>query len=128
MQDNAKKRGMSFKDEREPVIVHYDLELDDAGLDPYQFRAYQRIARRCTGATTGQWFESLESMAEGCKMSRPTLIRAGKVLIERGMIRRLSRQGMTSFYALADKKNWINLADYESQKEQQPGKPESQGW
>lgn len=116
---------MSFKDEREPVIVHYDLELDDAGLDPYQFRAYQRIARRCTGATTGQCFESLESMAEGCKMSRPTLIRAVKVLIERGMIRRLSRQGMTSFYALADKKNWINLADYESQKEQQPGKPES---
>lgn len=125
MKAGEQERGMSFQDEREPLIVHYDIELDDAGLDPYQFRAYQRIARRCAGAAAGQCFESLESMAAGCKMSRPTLVRSIKVLVQRGMIRRLSRQGMTSYYALTDKKNWITLADYEARKEQQPGKPQS---
>lgn len=125
MKAGEQERGMSFQDEREPLIVHYDIELDDAGLDPYQFRAYQRIARRCAGAKAGQCFESLESMAAGCKMSRPTLVRSIKVLVQRGMIRRLSRQGMTSYYALTDKKNWISLADYEARKERQPGKPQS---
>jgi len=125
MKAGEQERGMSFQDEREPLIVHYDIELDDAGLDPYQFRAYQRIARRCMGAPKGQCFESLESMAIGCKMSRPTLVRSIKVLIQRGMIRRLSRQGATSYYALTDKKHWVNLADYEAQKERQPGKPQS---
>ncbi len=119
------ERGMSFSDEREAVVVHYDIELDDAELDPYQFRAYQRIARRCAGAKAGQCFESLEAMAQGCKMSRPTLVRAIKTLIQRRMIRRLSRQGMTSYYALTDKKSWLPASESQPVKAKQPGKPQN---
>lgn len=125
MQAQGKEREVSFTDERQPLIVFYDIELDDAGLDPYQFRIYQRIARRCAGQQKGSCTESLEAMAAACKMSRPTVIRAIKVLIQRGMIRRESRQGSTSFYALTDKKNWIPYAEWEVKYRPEPGKPES---
>jgi hypothetical protein len=58
-------------------------------------------------------------------MSRPTLVRAIKVLIQRGMIRRLSRQGATSYYALTDKENWISFSRWSEQQKSQPGKPEN---
>lgn len=125
MQVQGKEREVSFTDERQPLIVFYDIELDDAGLDPYQFRIYQRIARRCAGQQKGSCTESLEAMAAACKMSRPTVIRAIKVLIQRGMIRRESRQGSTSFYALTDKKNWIPYTEWEAKYRPEPGKPES---
>ena len=101
-------RPIVFKDERAPVIVHYDIELDDSGLDPYEFRAYQRIARRCAGASTGQCCESLASMAFGCRMSRAKLAQAIKGLIERRMIARRSEPGQVSFYALLDKSRWLD--------------------
>lgn len=126
MQAQGKEREVSFTDERQPLIVFYDIELDDAELDPYQFRIYQRIARRCAGQQKGSCTESLEAMAAACKMSRPTVIRAVKVLIQRGMIRRESRQGSTSFYALTDKKNWISYTEWQAKYRPEPGKPESQ--
>lgn len=57
--------------------------LDDAGLDPYEFRVYARIARR---AGTGDCFETQSAMAEGCQMGERKLRDALKALKERGMI------------------------------------------
>lgn len=121
------ERSLSFQDERKPQIVFYDIELDDAGLNPYEFRAYQRIARRCAGLQEGECFESLQAIADACKMSRPTLIRAIKVLLQRKMIRRISRHGGTSFYALTDKQNWLSFEQWEQAYKPEPGKPQNQG-
>lgn len=119
-----KERGIKVTDEREAVIVHYDIELDDAQLDPFQFRAYQRIARRCAGSANGKCTESLLAMATSCLMSRPTLVRALKVLIQRRMIARQSKIGLTSHYALLDKKNWLSFEKWQA-KYPAPGKGEN---
>lgn len=104
-------RNIEVSDEREPVIVHYDIELDDAGLDPYSFRIYARIVRRCAGAGSGKCSESLQSMADSCQMSRAAVGRAIRVLVKRKMVARKSRVGQTSYYALIDKKHWIDLPE-----------------
>jgi hypothetical protein len=114
---------IAFMDEREPQVVLYDIELDDAALDPYQFRAYQRIARRCAGKNTGECFEKLEIMATSCKMSSSQLKRSLRVLIERRMIIRRSEPGKPSHYALLDKKHWITFAEW-SKKHTNPALPE----
>jgi len=106
----------TFRDAREPVVVFFDIDLDDAGLGPYEFRAYQRIARRCAGASTGRCFESLQSMADGCGMSRAALGRAIRVLIERQMVARSSQPGEVSTYILLDKSQWLSLQEWQERK------------
>ena len=59
--------------------------LDDAGLDPYEFRVYCRIIRRAGSNGTG-CYESQEKIAQGCGMSRRQVIRCFKTLTERGFI------------------------------------------
>lgn len=115
-------RSIHSSDERQPSIVYYDVELDDAGLNPYQFRIYNRIARR-SGGGDHACTESLANMAAGCQMSVRTAIRAVKVLTERRFIRRIKRNGETSHYALLDKSKWLApmpeshtlTSDYESE-------------
>jgi hypothetical protein len=124
-------RSIQSSDERQPTVVFYDVELDDAGLNPYQFRVYNRIARR-SGGGDHNCTESLAKMASDCQMSRPTLIRAIAELIRRRMIRRISRLGDTSYYALTDKSKWIpgkpqSHPDLVNERAT-PGKPESHPW
>lgn len=109
----AELREITVADEREPLIVYYDIELDDALLDPYGFRVYQRIARRCAGAKKGKCNESLDAMAQACRMSRAQLTRSLRILIQRRMIRRESKSGFTSYYVLLDKRNWLSFEEWE---------------
>lgn len=102
-------RSIKSTDRREPVVVYFDIELDDMGLTPYEYRAYGRIARRASGGQRA-CTESLDSMAAGCQMSRRTLINAIKGLIQRGMIERESKIGDTSTYYLTDKAGWVGGA------------------
>lgn len=99
-------RSIKSTDRREPVVVYFDIELDDMGLTPYEYRAYGRIARRASGGQRA-CTESLDSMAAGCQMSRRTLINAIKGLIQRRMIERESKIGDTSTYYLTDKSYWV---------------------
>jgi len=115
----------TFRDERKPVVVFYDIQLDDAGLTPYEFRTYQRIARRCAGQAEGRCTESLDSMADACGMSRPKLVRSIKVLIERKMVTRYPSPGKESTYALRDKSHWWSKEVWIEWKAAQPGKPQS---
>lgn len=109
-------------DKRIPTTIYYDTELDSAGLDPYQFRIYQKLAVLSAGGN--QDFElSMEQMAESCKMSRPTVIRSIKVLVQRRMIERTRRVGTTSTYALLDKSEWLSEAEWR-QKYEATCKPE----
>lgn len=106
-------RTIAVTDARTPLQIFFDIELDDAELDPYQFRIYSRIVRRAAGGQS-ECFESLESMANGCKMSRKTAVYAIKELIRRKMVRRISRTGETSIYAVLDKSHWLpgNLGNH----------------
>lgn len=85
-----------------PIFI--DRELDDFGLDPYQFRIYARIARRAgeKGA-----YESIKNMATGCQMSEGKVKSSLKVLIECGLVTKESCNGGTSIYRLTDKPEWI---------------------
>ncbi|MDZ8138213.1 MAG: hypothetical protein RM049_23385 [Nostoc sp. DedQUE04] len=85
-----------------PIFI--DRELDDFGLDPYQFRIYARIARRAgeRGA-----YESIKNMATGCQMSEGKVKTSLKVLIECGLVTKESCVGGTSIYRLTDKAEWI---------------------
>lgn len=56
--------------------------VDDAGLDPYEFRVLCRIARR------GNCTESLANMARGTKMGGNRCREAIKALVGRGLVRR----------------------------------------
>ena len=100
-------REVHISDERKPQVVFYDIELDDAKLDPYAHRVYCRIARRCAGALAGYCSESIASIADACSMSPKSVTRAFRVLIERRMIRRDHRDGQASLYVLTDKSTWI---------------------
>lgn len=107
------ERSISANDQRQAPFVYFDVELDDANLNPYEFRIYSRIARRAGG---GDHYcsESLSSMASGCQMSTRSVIRAIQELAKRRMIRRVAKQGEVSRYALLDKKYWI-ASDSQSQ-------------
>ncbi|MEH1821515.1 MAG: hypothetical protein V7L31_20950 [Nostoc sp.] len=85
-----------------PIFI--DRELDDFGLDPYQFRIYARIARRAgeKGA-----YESIKNMAIGCQMSEGKVKTSLKLLIECGLVTKESCAGGTSIYRLTDKSEWI---------------------
>lgn len=69
--------------------------LDDAGLTTAEFRVVCRIARR------GRCFESLTSMAQGCRMRRPTIQRAIKRLLASCIVVAEKRTGKTTVYCLA---------------------------
>jgi DNA-binding transcriptional MocR family regulator len=82
--------------------------LCDWGLDPYEFRVYCRIARR---AGNGQCWESIDSIATGCKMNRKTVMKAIASLLELKMIvrSRADNQKPSSVdkYTLTHHKYWI---------------------
>jgi hypothetical protein len=95
-------------DERKPAIILFDIELDDAGLDPYTYRIYGRMVRRCSGQTNGQCFETIHSIATACKMSEASVKRAIAEMLRARMIRKVVQsKGRTySVYALLDKSEW----------------------
>lgn len=104
-------REIKSADDRQLPVAFFDIDVDDAALTVYEFRAYMRIVRRAAGGRSA-CTESLENMAAGCQMSRPTMVRAIKGLIDRRMIRRESKLGETSTYILTSKLEWV------------PGKPQ----
>lgn len=90
---------VAAKDSRRlPIFIH--SELDDAGLDPYAFRVYCRLARRAGGQ--GAAWESVGNMADACRMSSRRARQALRTLETKGLIRRDERDGQTSVYHLLD--------------------------
>jgi len=52
--------------EENQICLFVRRDIDDYGLDPYEFRLYTRISRR---ASNGGAWESLYKMARACCMS-----------------------------------------------------------
>jgi hypothetical protein len=75
------------------IFVH--LSLDEAGLDPYEFRLIAHIARR------KRCFASLAKTAKICRMSVRKAQYALKSLYDKGFIVKKTRPGHTDIYELA---------------------------
>jgi hypothetical protein len=100
MKQNSK---IQFSDERShPIFIN--SELDDYGLDPYEFRVYARIARRA--GKKSNCFESIAEIAKGCRMSAGRVKKSLAKLIALNLISRDSIPGKTSHYKLTDPVAW----------------------
>ncbi|MBE9038180.1 helix-turn-helix domain-containing protein [aff. Roholtiella sp. LEGE 12411] len=96
----------SYEDGRDDLPIFIHSELDDYGLNPYEFRVYAHIARRAghLGA-----FESIKNMAQFCRMSEGKVKQALRQLIHYGLVSRESRVGTSSVYKLSPKSQWQPL-------------------
>ncbi len=85
-------------------MVHSDL--DEYGLDPYEFRIYAHIVRRTGGNLDGECFAKLKKTAEICHMSVRKAQYALKTLCDAGLIIKEQRKGKSDIYRLMPKSNW----------------------
>lgn len=96
MSDNA------VADEQNPGLF-VSSEIDDFGLDPYEFRIYARIVRR---AGRSEAWESIPKMARACRMSESRARSALQLLQAAGFIENTERQGDTTIRRLTSKRYW----------------------
>ncbi|MEG3894056.1 MULTISPECIES: hypothetical protein [unclassified Microcoleus] len=95
----------NYKNDLQPLpVVHSDL--DEYGLDPYEFRLYAHVVRRTGGKLTGECFAKLKKTAEICHMSVRKAQYALKTLCDAGLILKEQRKGRTDVYRLTPKSNW----------------------
>lgn len=94
--------------ERQKITVF--KEVDELGLDPYEFRVYGHIARR------GKCFASLEKIAATCCMSVRMVQYALKVLEEAGLIQKEERKGRANQFTLTSPSKWIDTITREELK------------
>lgn len=85
-------------------VIFIHSSLDDAGLDPYEFRLFGHISRR---AGEGTCWASMSAMAKVCGMCEDVLRRALKTLIDRQMIKREERPGRTTRLIILPPTMWI---------------------
>jgi predicted RNA-binding Zn-ribbon protein involved in translation (DUF1610 family) len=84
-----------------PVFIH--SELDDYGLDPYEFRVYSRLARR---AGQGEAMESALNIAKTCGISERKVRDAINLLFAARLIEKEFRKGQSSIIRLNPKEKW----------------------
>ena len=85
-----------------PIFLH--SELDEYGLDPYEFRIYARLSRRAQGQSTAM--ESISNMAKGALMSKRKARYAIQFLFKAGLILKKHRSGRSSIITLTPKELW----------------------
>ena len=87
------------------LVLFVKSDIDDYGLDPYEFRIYARIVRR---AGRGEAWESIPSMARACRMSESRARAALQLLEAAGLIKSFVRNGNTTLRHVTDKCSWIH--------------------
>lgn len=98
------------RDDRNIGIIFIHSELDDYGLDPFEFRIYCHIARRVGSPKKGQdkgCWESIVNIAKRCKMNDKTVRKALAFLEDRRLITVTQRPGHTSLMTLNDTEDWL---------------------
>ncbi|MEO1395541.1 MAG: helix-turn-helix domain-containing protein [Cyanobacteria bacterium J06634_5] len=93
-----------------PKIFVY-REIDELGLDPYEFRVYSHVARR------GNCFATLDKVAATCCMSVRRVQYALKVLEASGLIEKEARKGRTNKFSLAPPSRWLHVVTAETLKD-----------
>jgi len=102
---------LQIEDHRDAVPFFVHSEVDDYPFDPFEFRAYARLCRRA-GDTRGEAYESVDNMAEGCRMSARKLRYCLDVLEACGFISCEARKGKPTIIRLLPRKCWANPARY----------------
>ena len=113
---------ISVSDERKPLTVYFNIELNYVRLTPYEFRIYNHLACLCAGTTAGIAEQSLAEMSAICCMSLRQASRAIDGLLSRQMIKQKDRPGMKSRFSLRDKSEW------KMKKGKQEPMPDSHGY
>lgn len=88
-----------------PIFIH--SYLDEAGLDPYEFRAFAHVARRVGAQYDKEFFASLKKSADICGMSVRKLQYSFQLLCEGGFLEKQSREGRTDVYKLKEPLHWV---------------------
>ncbi|MBD2076347.1 helix-turn-helix domain-containing protein [Phormidium sp. FACHB-592] len=92
------------RDERD-LGAFIPSNLDDYGLDPFEFRVYSHIARR---AGSGECWESINNIAACCNMNVKTARKAIAVLTAARLIWQSTRKGTTNSITLSSSKHWVD--------------------
>jgi len=103
MHDEPKPAKRQAQSERPALYV--DSTLDDYGLTMAQFRLMGRIARR---AGPQGCYESIESMAKGCRCHPDTARAAIGYLVHQNIIRVEVRDGRTNIYTVNPMSLWTH--------------------
>ena len=90
--------------EKSELSLFVRREIDDYGLDPYEFRIYARITRR---AGNGEAWESLNNMASACCMSLGRARRALHLLKLAKLVKSIERPGYSTVYRLTPQHKWV---------------------
>ncbi len=90
--------------EKTELSLFVKREIDDYGLDPYEFRIYARITRR---AGNGEAWESLANMASACCMSLGRARRALHLLKLAKLVESIERPGYSTLYRLTPQHQWV---------------------
>ncbi len=90
--------------EKSELSLFVRREIDDYGLDPYEFRIYARITRR---AGNGEAWESLTNMASACCMSLSRARRALHLLKLAKLVKSIERPGYSTVYRLTPQHKWV---------------------
>lgn len=93
-----------IQDRSEFNLIFVHSELDDLGLDCYEFRIYAHLARRANSKSRA--WPGITSMSHACRMKRNTVIRSVRGLELYGMIRVKRRSGGLSEYFLTAPSEW----------------------
>jgi DNA-binding transcriptional ArsR family regulator len=94
-----------------PVLDEQELglfvksEMDDYGLDPFEFRIYARIVRR---AGRKEAWESVPNMAKACMISESRVRLALQLLEAAGLIESQERSGYSTLRRLTPKSRWVH--------------------
>jgi DNA-binding MarR family transcriptional regulator len=90
-----------------PIFVR--SELDDYGLDVYEFRVLAHVARRDGKGKNGNGrgcFSKQKKIAEACGVSHRKVHEALRVLCAAGFLTKDTQEGSTNIYRLAPASNW----------------------
>ena len=90
--------------EKSELSLFVRREIDDYGLDPYEFRIYARITRR---AGNGEAWESLANMASACCMSLGRARKALHLLKLAKLVKSIERPGYSTVYRLTPQSKWV---------------------
>lgn len=92
------------KERLDLMFIH--SELDEAGLDPFEFRLLGHIVRRTGGSFDGECFASQSNISKVCKMSMSRAQKGLRLLCDGGFISKYERPGRTAVYRLRAPENW----------------------
>jgi hypothetical protein len=113
-------------DTKSTIFIH--SQLDDYGLDVYEFRVLAHVARREGKNKEGKskgCYARQKTIAEICGMSHRKAQYVLKILCETGLLEIEKQRGSTNIYKVAPPSKWRNPEDLPRIREKYKGSKQS---